>query len=125
MHAVNRHLQTASTFVVAVLFLAQMVLAQQKPNILLIMTDDQGIDAIEGAHWPNQLNCHTPRLSAFASEGRSFTKMRVNPLCSPSRAAILRGRYASHTGVMGLIGENQPQPDRDILSVQRQETKTG
>lgn len=125
MHAVNRHLQTASIFVVAVLFLAQMALAQQKPNIIMIMTDDQGIDAIEGAHWPNQLNCRTPRLSAFASEGRSFTNMRVNPLCSPSRAAILTGRYAIHTGVMGLIGDDQPQPDRDLLGLQTDETTIG
>jgi len=124
MFVIPRQKLITIIFFVITLIFTQALFAQQ-PNIIFILTDDQGIDAIEGPHWPNQLNCRTPSLSQFASQGRSFTNMRVNPLCSPSRAAILTGRYAIHTGVMGLIGDGQMKHDRDLLSLQTQETTIG
>ncbi|NOG52748.1 MAG: sulfatase-like hydrolase/transferase [Planctomycetes bacterium] len=82
------------------------VQAAESPNIIMIVGDDQGVDAIEGAAWPNDLQCHTPNLAMFAANGRSFTNCRVNALCSPSRAMILSGRTALQTGVTNVIHKN-------------------
>ena len=68
-----------------------------KPNIILIMTDDQGY---------GDLSCMgaadfcTPHLDALAREGARFSCMYANsPECSPSRASLLTGRYPGNAGV--------------------------
>jgi len=67
-----------------------------KPNIVLIMTDDQG--------WGDlSMNGHqdleTPNIDALAASGISFDRFYVSPVCSPTRAEILTGRYAVRGGV--------------------------
>ena len=63
---------------------------------MLVITDDQGY---------GDLACHgnsvlrTPNLDRFHSESVRFTDFHVDPLCSPTRAALLTGRYAYRTGV--------------------------
>ena len=71
--------------------------AMNKPNIILIMTDDQGY---------GDLSCMgaadfcTPHLDALAQEGARFSCMYSNsPVCSPSRASLLTGRYPGNAGV--------------------------
>lgn len=49
-----------------------------------------------------------PNLFAMAQQGVSFTRCRVNPNCSPTRAALMTGRSALDTGVVGVIGRYQP-----------------
>src|SRR4029078_10920323 len=66
-----------------------------RPNIVFIVTDD--LDADEAARLP-----HTQTL--IAREGANFTAAYAStPLCAPSRAAILTGRYPHTTGVRGHI----------------------
>lgn len=95
--------------------------AQSRPNVVLIITDDQGCDAIEGGPWTNGLECHTPELAAMAALGRSFGRCRSNPVCSPSRAGIQTGRYAHRTGVDQVLIRDQDasraglQPDETTL----------
>lgn len=66
------------------------------PNIVLVITDDQGY---------GDLACHgnpvlrTPRLDQFHAESVRITDFHVDPLCAPTRAALLTGRYAYRTGV--------------------------
>lgn len=103
------------------LFIPVLVQAQTQPNIIVILTDDQGIDAIEGPAWPNDLNVHTPNLAALSSQGRIFTTARMNPVCSPTRAAILTGRQAAQTGVTYVLREIEALPDRDLVSLQTNE----
>jgi len=79
----------------------------RQPNVVLIFTDDQGsID----------LNCygskdlHTPNLDRLAREGTRFTQFYVAaPVCSPSRAALMTGRYPQRAGVPGNVSS---QPGR-------------
>jgi arylsulfatase A-like enzyme len=77
-----------------------------RPNILLIFTDDHGhgdVAAYGGS------DVRTPHLDRIAAEGMRFTTMRANcTVCSPSRAALLTGRYADRVGVPGVI-RTQPQ----------------
>lgn len=76
--------------------------AAQRPNLIVVLTDDQRFDAL-GANG-NPL-IHTPHLDRLAQQGVRFTDAHVvMSLCSPSRAAILTGRYGSANGVTGLGG---------------------
>src|SRR3954453_2561875 len=66
------------------------------PNIVFIFCDDLGYGDLEcyGS------KIHTPNLNRLASEGVRFTNMcSADPVCSPSRAALLTGRYPTRVGV--------------------------
>lgn len=64
--------------------------AAEKPNILIIFTDDQGYADL--ACYGNQQN-RTPRLDQLAKEGTRFTSFYSQTVCGPSRSALLTGRY--------------------------------
>ena len=65
-------------------------LATDRPNILIIFTDDQGYGDV--ACYGNEL-IKTPRLDQLAREGTRFTDFYAQPVCGPSRSALLTGRY--------------------------------
>lgn len=108
-------------FTVGLSMAAASAWGQSLPNIIFILTDDQGLDAIEPPMGSNELNVHTPILKRLASQGTVFQYARMNPVCSPTRASILSGRHAFHTGVTYVISEFTPLPDRDLVSLQTYE----
>lgn len=71
-----------------------------RPNVILIMTDDQGY---------GDLACHgnpvikTPNLDKLHSHSVRFTDFHVNPFCAPTRAALLTGRMSDRTHVRTTI----------------------
>src|SRR5215831_19313666 len=73
---------------------------QRPPNIVMIYADDLGY---------GDLGCYgskirTPHLDRMAAEGIRFTQFySANPVCSPSRAALLTGRYPTRTGVPNVL----------------------
>jgi arylsulfatase B len=68
------------------------------PNILLIIADDLGKDAIQG-FTEGSIKPNTPNIDKIKNEGLSFTNLWVNPTCSPTRASIITGKYGYRTGV--------------------------
>ena len=72
---------------------------QQSPNILLIIADDLGIDSTPGFGIEDDLPV-TPTLDSFRQTGVSFTNTWSAPQCSPTRAAIMSGKFGIKTGVM-------------------------
>ncbi|HEY0943851.1 MAG TPA: sulfatase-like hydrolase/transferase [Opitutaceae bacterium] len=71
-----------------------------RPNILVILTDDQRLDALGASGNPR---IHTPNLDALARRSVRFTNAHVvMSLCSPSRATVLTGHYGSTNGVTTL-----------------------
>jgi arylsulfatase A-like enzyme len=83
-----------------------VALAQEpaRPNFLLIFADDLGYGDVSTYH-PSDVQ--TPHIDALAASGMLFTSMRANcTVCSPSRAALLTGRYADRVGVPGVIRTN-------------------
>ena len=74
---------------------------KRKPNILLIMADDLGYGDI-GCYGSETIK--TPHLDALAKGGLLFTDYYANaPVCSPTRAALLTGRYQQRSGLEGVI----------------------
>jgi len=72
-----------------------------KPNLLIIYTDDQGYGDVSAYR---QADVQTPHIDRIAREGMLFTNMRANcTVCSPSRAALLTGKYPDRVGVPGVI----------------------
>ena len=70
---------------------------QPKPNIIFILADDLGFAEV-GAN--NADNYKTPNIDALANEGMRFTRFYTAPLCGPSRAMILTGRYGFRSGAV-------------------------
>lgn len=91
--------------------LAPSAVAQpQQPDIIVIMTDDQGCDAFGGLEptYRNELQVHTPNLASMARGGVIFSNCRVQPVCSPTRAGFLTGRDALKTGVVEVVRGRDP-----------------
>jgi uncharacterized sulfatase len=76
-----------------------------QPNILHILADDMG--------W-NALSCYgnkdlqTPHLDRLAAQGMRFTQAYADAQCSPTRAAFLSGQYGARTGVFKVLNEKEP-----------------
>jgi arylsulfatase A-like enzyme len=73
---------------------------ENPPNVLLILTDDQGYG---DAAFQGNAHLHTPHLDDLAAEGVRFTNFLASPTCSPSRAALLTGRHEFRSGVTHTI----------------------
>ena len=73
--------------------------AAERPNILIIFTDDQGYADL--ACYGNQQN-KTPRLDQLAKEGTRFTSFYAQTVCGPSRSALLTGRYPIRSQGWGM-----------------------
>src|SRR5690606_21124389 len=64
--------------------------------ILLIMTDDQGVWDLGSS---GNRDIDTPALDSLARESVQFTRHYAAPVCSPTRAGLMTGRYALRTGL--------------------------
>jgi len=72
--------------------------AGKPPNIVFILLDDLGFGEIGIPDLDVIRGYSTPRISKLASEGLSFMRMYTEPTCTPTRAALMTGRYAVRTG---------------------------
>ncbi|MEM6700063.1 MAG: sulfatase-like hydrolase/transferase, partial [Bacteroidota bacterium] len=72
--------------------------AQNQPNILIIIADDMGVDVLNGYQDSENLPA-TPNLDALRQNGLTFLNVWATPQCTPTRAAMLTGKYANKTGV--------------------------
>ncbi|QEG00617.1 Arylsulfatase [Stieleria maiorica] len=75
-----------------------------RPNVLLILTDDQGWGDL-GTH-DNPI-ISTPALDRLAGESVRLNRFYVSPVCAPTRAALLTGRYPERTGVAGVTSRRE------------------
>lgn len=74
------------------------------PNIVVIVADDLGVDLVDAYGESIDAPC-TPNLDELAARGMLFRNAWSNPVCSPTRAALLTGRYGFRTGI-GAVIEN-------------------
>src|SRR5690242_4288844 len=99
--------QAMSKLVLAGLFLvaATQAVAQQplKPNVVFILADNVGYGDL-GSYGGGELRgAPTPRLDQLAREGLRLTQFLVEPACTPSRAALMTGRYSIREGLSLII----------------------
>ncbi len=78
-----------------------VIITTNTPNILLIIADDLGKDAISG-YQEGSIKPNTPNIDAIRNNGLLFNNFWVNPTCTPTRASIITGKYGYHTGVKGV-----------------------
>lgn len=101
---------------IAVVLSIQTAHAQDKPeprrpNVILVMTDDQGY---------GDLSCHgnpwlkTPHLDALHAESVRLTNFHVDPTCSPTRSALMTGRYSGRVGVWHTIMGRSLLPAQEV-----------
>ena len=95
---------TAFLFPVMGICFAAPDLAGSRPNIVFILSDDQGY---------GDFSCHgnpvlkTPNLDRLHDEGRRFTDFHVSPTCSPTRCSLMTGRHEFKSGVTHTIMERE------------------
>ena len=88
--------------------------AHRPPNVLFIITDDQGYGDL-GCHGNPII--HTPNLDRLHTESTRLTQFHVCPVCSPTRASIMTGRYNYRTGVVDTyIGRSLMHADEVTLA---------
>ncbi len=89
-------------------------LPAKRPNIVLFVSDDQGFGDLSLHGNPN---LRTPNLDRIAQEGAEFTQFLVNPVCSPTRASLLTGRYYYRTGVVDtFLGRSMMHHDEITIA---------
>jgi arylsulfatase len=77
--------------------LSSLCFAQNtRPNVILIITDDQGYGDLGITGNPH---VRTPVIDNFAKKGIQFTNFYVSPVCAPTRSSLLTGRYSLRTGI--------------------------
>lgn len=99
---------TAVVLAVAFMVMANTHAAQpSRPNIVFILADDLGYMDI-GANNPKTFY-ETPNIDGLAKRGMRFTQgYAACPVCSPTRASIMTGKYPPRTGITDFIGGNRP-----------------
>jgi arylsulfatase A-like enzyme len=84
----------------------------KRPNILVIITDQQFADAMSCCIGTAYI--HTPNMDALAANGMRFTRAYcANPLCVPSRTAMFTGHYPHETGIQTNSSERDPILPKD------------
>src|SRR6185437_4616067 len=79
--------------------LAGRARAVERPNVLVILADDQGWGDLS-VH--GNTNLRTPNIDSLARDGAIFERFYVCPVCAPTRAEFLTGRYHPRGGVRGV-----------------------
>jgi arylsulfatase A-like enzyme len=93
-------MKTAPSFFAALLLCAPVFAATDKPNIVHIIADDLGY-ADPGFNGGKDIQ--TPNLNRLAKAGAVLSSFYVQPVCSPTRASLMTGRYVAHTGIYSVI----------------------
>ena len=85
------------------------------PNIVLIMTDDQGYGDLGSTGNPI---IKTPHIDRLAAESSQLTDYHVAPTCSPTRAALLTGRWTDRTGVWHTVNGRSMLRENEVTIAQ-------
>ncbi|MEE2990763.1 MAG: sulfatase-like hydrolase/transferase [Planctomycetota bacterium] len=97
----TNHWSLVAFVVVAILTGGQFVAAENPPNVVVILVDDLGYGDL-GSYGATDLK--SPHIDALVSQGMKFSNFYANcPVCSPTRASLLTGRYPELVGVPGVI----------------------
>ena len=85
--------------------------AATRPNVVLVITDDQGYGDV-GVHGNSMIQ--TPHIDRLFAESVRLSNFHVDPTCSPTRSALLSGRYSTRTGVWHTIMGRSLMSEREV-----------
>src|SRR6058998_3624465 len=111
---IRSFMRAISLVVLTTLILSNYSLSQdKKPNVVIFLSDDQGWGdlSIHG-----NKNLSTPNIDSLAKDGALFARFFVCPVCSPTRAEFLTGRYHARGGVRG-VSTGQERIDLDERTI--------
>jgi arylsulfatase A-like enzyme len=97
------------------------VAAAEKPNVVVILADDQGWGDLS---CNGNSNLRTPHIDSLARDGARFERFFVQPVCSPTRAEFLTGRWHPRCGVRG-VSTGQERLDLDERTIAEAFKKAG
>lgn len=89
----------------------------EQPNVLLVIADDLGTDALR-CYNPRHATALTPNIDRLCRQGVKFTRAWSQPSCTPSRTALLTGRYGFRTGSLTPAGPFPPFLQRSGTAAQ-------
>jgi arylsulfatase len=94
----NQTMKALFTILITCWIIPSLAYAQQaqQPNIIIILTDDQGYGDLGITGNPH---VKTPVIDAFARESARLNNFYVSPVCAPTRSSLLTGRYSLRTGI--------------------------
>lgn len=93
---------------------AQGAPSTRRPNLMIILADDQGWGDLSVS---GNANLHTPNIDTLARDGALFDRFFVCPVCAPTRAEFLTGRYHSRGGVRGVsTGQERLNTDEKTIA---------
>jgi arylsulfatase A len=90
--------------------------AAERPNVLLILADDMGWGDVRSHGNPD---AETPHLDRLAANGARFDRFFVNPVCAPTRAALLTGRYPERTAAVGVTRGREAMRAGEVTLAER------
>lgn len=118
-HPTRRHFLKCATLASIAALTPTCRTSTNPPNFVLILADDLGWGDVSSY---GATDLHTPNIDALVSRGMKFTNFYANcPVCSPTRAALLSGRYQDLVGVPGVIRTHQNNswgyldPDAELM----------
>ena len=88
-------------FILLAILLASSMFASDKPNVVVVLIDNHGYYELSRNGHPV---VQTPRIDKLSETGVNFTDFNAPPFCSPSRGALLTGRYALRYGIHDTVG---------------------
>ncbi len=107
----SRYFVAAAFAIICVGLLSGPAAAGMRPNIVVIITDDQGYGDFS-LHGNPTLK--TPHIDALGRQSVRFSRFFVNSFCSPTRAALLTGRYPLRTGVFGVTHNKETMRAEEV-----------
>jgi arylsulfatase A-like enzyme len=117
MSLISKHQLAPWALVISVLCCATPLMAEERPNFIVILADDLGYSDL-GCY--GQTEIETPHLDRMASEGRRFTDFYVaGPTCTPSRIGLLTGCYPVRAGFGDAVSwrpDGTPTPGRVLYA---------
>jgi arylsulfatase A-like enzyme len=124
MNPRKRNVLTAMAMAAVMLLPITRAVAQQKPNIILILSDDFGCgDSGPYGGGPGR-GMPTPSIDRMASEGMTFFSFYAQPSCTPGRAAVQTGRIPNRSGMTTVAFQGQggglPAAEWTLASVLKQ-----
>lgn len=90
------HRCVATIFAACIQIVSPSATAAERPNVIVILSDDQGWGDLS---MNGNTNLSTPNIDQLAEQGAHFDRFYVCPVCSPTRAEFLTGRYHVRSGV--------------------------